>query len=1037
MKIVSWNVNGIRSTWNHGLSSFLDEHCIIEAHDKHHESTKNSKLTFRGPADIYAFQETRCNEPFVPVEINGFYSYWSFCEEKRGYSGTMILSRWEPIKVSYDLTIPGSSDSTSDNRNESVIADEGRVITLEYDDFYFVNCYYPNSQRSYKRYDFRYLWDKQFTTYLIRLKARKPTIVCGDFNVAISDNDIYPENKSVENSTEGFQATEREYLLKLIESGYVDSYRVVHPEEEGVYSWWSNRRNKREENKGWRLDYALVSGDISEKIVESTMLTAIQGSDHCPVYLNIDINTDGLKKKSRRRIKKVDFGGLKDRGDMSAAEEEAYFNKIDRSNFERIWDSADWKTIEENVRHLQEALSKSAYSRSPGLIRKWQDRIFKSMDARMLAVRHVCSNNGMPGIDKVVWTTSKEKMSAAIGLVIDDYHARPSRLIIVKGKKGKTRRIHIETYQDRAMQCLCAMALDPVAESWGDKKSFAFRRGRSTFDLNEYMRLSFSSPDLVPPIEYWRSGSMASGGLNPPEWAFVGDITQCYENISHDWIIENIPLPRHLLIEFLQAGYFFAGELFPMDSGVGIGLSLSPIIANMTLDGLQEYIYDELYGEDDRPVATVDEEGIHITSARRPIDYPNGSLIRYADDIVVTARTREDAEKIWEITERFVKRRGLELSKVKSQIVNIKDGFNFMSRFYQKRDGYVYVYPSDEAVDRFTADISDTILSHTGSQQTLIDKLNRKVVGWTTYHKVEDSSIAFRDADDFIKAMLLDLCETKHPKWSREKIFSTYWFRRSDGIMCYALRNDKSVRVKLCSDTMLVRHNQVKLNMNPYADAGYVNWRSDDREIHNTTGMYRAIWERQEGKCYYCGKPILYDQEKNLVDIDAGSRKKVKRFAYVHTCCMEGSIEYAADEAIPTTAVDLMEVVERLYKNEIDKNNKFLALSEYFRKCQKPSLQLKFKEIEDILGRKLGKTAETQLQFWHNTGFGKISECWFDNGYRIKRVDLKKKVVSFYLVDKGTSPIDIPETFTNSRIPEDAKYELENFFKYVEKKYGL
>ena len=1036
MKIVSWNINGIRSAWNHGLSAFLDERKNIYAHDRSHDSTRTSELKYRGPADIYAFQETRCNEPFLQAELNGYYPFWSFCEEKKGYSGTLCLTKWKPFAVSYDMTVPGE-EKAEDDIFELQVEIEGRIITLDFGSFYFVNCYYPNSQHGRKRFDYRYNWDKAFVPYLTKLKSKKPTIVCGDFNVAISNDDIYPENKAVENGDEGFQATERENLLKLIDAGYCDSYREKHPEEIGVYSWWSNRRNKREENKGWRLDYALVSNKIAAEINESTLLTNVQGSDHCPLFLDIDISTASLTKKSRNPGNKVDYSDVAEISKLSFIQQDEFLSRIGRNHFESFWNSIDWKTAEQNLKVMQEALAKSAYTKSPKLIKKWQDRIFNSLDAKLLAVRHVSSANGLAGVDKVKWTTSHEKMSAALALVVEDYHARPSRLVVIKGKNGKTRRIHIETYQDRAMQCLCAMALDPVAESWGDKKSFAFRKGRSSFDLNEYIRLTFSAADLVPPIEFWNSGAMASGGDNPPEWAFIGDVTQCYENISHDWIVNNIPLPKTILKEFLQAGYFFAGELFPMDSGVGIGLSLSPIIANMALDGLQEHIYNSLYGEDTRPVAYIDKSGLHITPKKRPIDYSNGNLTRYADDIVVSARSKEEAEKIQDIVKSFLKLRGLELSETKSKIINIYDGFTFMSRLYIKRDGYIYVYPSDESVERFKSDIQETIMNHVGSQQSLIDKLNRKIVGWTTYHKVEDSTDVFKQLDVYIKALLLDLCERKHPKWNRSKIFEKYWFKRSDGIMCYALSTNKSIRVRFLQDSLIIKHNQVKLSMNPYADSEYVDWRADEREAHNTTGMYRSIWERQEGKCFYCGKPMLIDQEKQLVDVDPSSRKKVGQFAYVHACCMEGSVEYINDEDLPSTAEDLADILERLSNNDRDYKRKYTPLSEYFRTNQNTTIKLKFNEIDSIIGRKLGKSATTQLSFWYRTGFGTISESWLDNGYEIKKLDIEHKTVTFHLVEKGTTPLEIPSAFTNSRIPEDAKYELENFFKYIEKKYGL
>lgn len=215
MKIISWNVNGIRAAWGHGLSSFL---------------TKSN-------ADIYAFQETKTSEAIPFMEIPGYEAYWSFCRGRKGYSGTLCLTKIKPIDVFYDF-------------EDEALNSEGRIITLEFEEFYFVNCYVPNSQRSEIRKDYRGKWDIALFLYLKKLRLRKPVIVGGDFNVAITDSDIYGENKWVEINSEGFESSERECLVELTKNGFVDSYRLLHPDERGKYTWWSNRRFKRKENRG-------------------------------------------------------------------------------------------------------------------------------------------------------------------------------------------------------------------------------------------------------------------------------------------------------------------------------------------------------------------------------------------------------------------------------------------------------------------------------------------------------------------------------------------------------------------------------------------------------------------------------------------------------------------------------------------------------------------------------------------------------------------------------------------------------------------
>jgi len=964
MKFVSWNVNGIRASWGHGLSAFLDE-C---------------------DADIYAFQETKTDEVIPMIELEGYHAYWSFCTRRKGYSGTLCLTKQKPLNVRYDM---GDSDFDT----------EGRIITLEFEDFFFVNCYVPNSQRSDRRYDYRSSWDIMLLQYLINLRYQKPTIVCGDFNVPISDKDIYEENKWVELNAEGFQSTERESLLEIIDCGFTDTYRLLYPEETGKYTWWSNRRFKRKENRGWRLDYFLVSEKLKDKVRESTMLSDVFGSDHCPIVMELEMEQgepteEPVQKSSRFSYTYDDL--------LRFEENNISFDHIKRTDMTDVWNSVDWERAEKHLETMQMALAKSAYTQDYGLIAKWQKKIVFSLDAKLLAVRHVCSNSGGSGVDCIKWITPHEKMSAALSLTSKGYRAMPSRLLLVKSKNGRQRRIHIETYYDRAMQCLYAYALDPVAESWGDRKSFAYRKGRSAFDMNEYIKLGLS-------------------GENAPTWVFIGDIRKCYENISHDWIMRHIPMSEYVLRQFLEAGYVFGGELFPMDVGVGIGCSMSPIIANMALDGMQEYVYGRLYPSEDK------------------IDYADGNMVRYADDVLFMARTEETAKKIKSYVAEFLEERGLELSSEKCKIINIKDGFDFMSRTYFKRGEQVFAKPSTPAIERFMGTMRETIENYTGSQRSLIEKLNQKIDGWITYHKIGEADDAFRQMDVYITALLLELCELKHPKWSREKILQKYWYVDTEGRHRYALPNKKEVFVKCLSDTLLVDYFAVKTNVNPYIELDYVEQRSQERQILNVTGVYRSIWNRQDGRCHYCGHRILRDEEKALAEIAPDKSRFASRMAYVHKRCLYCSFDYIDAELPPSSLTDIMELLEQLDENRKPIGQKFLALSEFFRTCDANSVTLTFKQIEEIVGDRLGATA-LRKEFWYRTGFMNISQCWLDNGYEIKTLHLEgKKRVVFNLTSrsKNTASIVIPEVLKYGRVPNDAKYELENYFQYIIKKYGL
>ncbi|MBQ8692989.1 MAG: exodeoxyribonuclease III, partial [Synergistaceae bacterium] len=744
-------------------------------------------------ADIYAFQETKTDEAIPIMELDGYEAFWSFCERHKGYSGTLCLTKLHPLNVWYDF---GNYDFDC----------EGRIIIMEFTSFFFVNCYVPNSQRSDYRYDYRDKWDAQLLKYLKHLRYHKPTVVCGDFNVPISDEDIYDEEiRQVKRNSEGFQSTERENLLSIISSGFVDTYRMLHPDERKKFTWWSNREFKRKDNRGRRLDYFLVTENLCEFVTESTMCSDVRGSDHCPILLDINLPKDDARSISES-MRKTNL----DYKDLVEMEGLSYTQAVKYADMTALWNSIDWDMAEAHLLDMQKALAKSAYKRDLGLIEKWQKKIVFSLDAKLLAVRHVCSTASCSGVDSIKWSTPNEKMTAALSLTSKGYRALPSRLLLVKSKNGKQRHIHIDTYYDRAMQTLYAYALDPVAESWGERKSFAYRKGRSAFDMNEYIKTAFS-------------------GYDAPEWVFIGDIRKCYENISHDWIMQHIPMSEYVLNQFLKAGYVMGGELFPMEVGIGIGCSISPIIANMVLDGMQEYVFSRLFPNNDE------------------IDYAEGNLIRYADDIIISARSEESAQKIRRIVSDFLDERGLELSQEKTRIIHISEGFTFLSRKYSKRNTQLFAQPSEQAIERFINSLGDTIENHTGSQKSLIDRLNKKIDGWITYHKVSEADIAFRHVDVFIKASLLELCEKKHPKWPREKILEKYWYMDAEGRYCYALPNKKEVYVKFLADTLMIDYYPVKTNANPYIDFEYMESRSHEKEILNASGVYRAIWNRQNG----------------------------------------------------------------------------------------------------------------------------------------------------------------------------------------------
>ena len=250
MKLVSWNVNGLRAIYKKGFE----------------ESFKELD------ADIFCIQETKMQEGQIELDLQGYYQYYNYAERK-GYSGTAIFTKKEPLKVSYGIGIEEHDK-------------EGRVITLEFDKFYMVNCYTPNSGRELARLEYRMTWEDEFKKYLIKLDKQKPVIICGDLNVAHTEIDL--KNPKSNRKNAGFTDEERSKIEELLNSGFTDSFRKMYPDKEGAYTWWSYMFNARANNAGWRINYFLVSDRISKNIKDAYIYSEIMGSDHCPVGLEIE-----------------------------------------------------------------------------------------------------------------------------------------------------------------------------------------------------------------------------------------------------------------------------------------------------------------------------------------------------------------------------------------------------------------------------------------------------------------------------------------------------------------------------------------------------------------------------------------------------------------------------------------------------------------------------------------------------------------------------------------------------------------------------
>lgn len=249
MKLISWNVNGLRAIMGKNFMEFFNE----------------------ADADIFCLQETKLQEGQIDMNLPGYYQYWNYAE-KKGYSGTAIFAKKEPIRATYGIGIEEHDK-------------EGRVITLEFEDFYIVDVYTPNSQNELARLDYRMTWEDAFRAYLHELKKKKPVIVTGDMNVAHKEIDL--KNPKTNRRNAGFTDEERGKMTELLDDGFIDTFRYFYPDMTDIYSWWSYRFKARERNSGWRIDYFLVSEELENRLVDAKIHTEVVGSDHCPVELEI------------------------------------------------------------------------------------------------------------------------------------------------------------------------------------------------------------------------------------------------------------------------------------------------------------------------------------------------------------------------------------------------------------------------------------------------------------------------------------------------------------------------------------------------------------------------------------------------------------------------------------------------------------------------------------------------------------------------------------------------------------------------------
>jgi RNA-directed DNA polymerase len=502
------------------------------------------------------------------------------------------------------------------------------------------------------------------------------------------------------------------------------------------------------------------------------------------------------------------------------------------------WHAIDWPKVYRTVRRLQARIVQAQQAGKPGKVKALQRLLTHSFSGKALAVRRVTENHGKrtPGVDGETWNTPAKKAAAIGSLGRLGYRPQPARRIYIPKSNGKQRPLGILTMQDRAMQALYLLALDPLAETTADANSYGFRVGRSTADAIEQCHTLLARTCSAP-------------------WILEGDIRSCFDKISFDWIRAHIPLPQRLLSQWLSAGYMEQHILYPTDEGLPQGGVLSPVIANLTLDGLEHLL--------------------RCHFPKRKHGNPKVNLVRFADDFVITGASQTLLEEaVKPLVERFLQARGLELSQEKTRITHIEDGFDFLGFHLHKRGKGAHktllITPAKHNVTAFLRKVRAVIKANKqATAGRLIFLLNPLIRGWANYYRHVASTATFCKVDHAIFICLWQWAKRRHPTkpraWVKQKYFpprnGQQWvfqgtFRTTDGTA-------QHLTLLHAAKVPSERHIKIRSQANPYDP----RWQRyfEQRRAHAMERHLRqrkellALWKEQGGRCPVCHQPFDLD----------------------------------------------------------------------------------------------------------------------------------------------------------------------------------
>ena len=454
------------------------------------------------------------------------------------------------------------------------------------------------------------------------------------------------------------------------------------------------------------------------------------------------------------------------------------------------WQALNWEKARREVRRLQMRIAKAVKEGKSGKALALQWILTHSFHAKILAVKRVTSNQGRktPGIDGILWKGNKARMQAIGQLKRRGYKPQPLRRIYIPKKNGKMRPLSIPTMLDRAMQALYKLALSPVAETKADRNSYGFREGRSCADAIQAAFNALSKP-------------------NSASYILEADIDGCFDNISQRWLLDNILMDKTMLRKWLKSGYVESNIKYPTLKGTPQGGIISPLLANMTLDGLEQLIKESV-------------------PRRKRVNF-----VRYADDFIVTGKSKTILEQdIKPTIEKFLSERGLSLSTEKTSITYIRHGFTFLGQTFQKQGNKLLITPAKEGIQNLLRKVGDLIRKHIGKPtEALIKKLNPVLRGWANYHRHVVSSKAFNRIDTYVFEQLWRMVKRKHQNKTKGWLFKKYWSAAGKHLFSIVHKyKEKSriLKVIRVSSLGIKRHIKIKADANPYLpEFGYYFWK--------------------------------------------------------------------------------------------------------------------------------------------------------------------------------------------------------------------